>query len=361
MKSTYVSGPINCIRLEGQVNSVKKVLYVFMDLHMDVNEQTECDDVLAPDIKTYLINLFGNIKNSEKTYDFFLETHPSHVFGHVSNYKDIYLNEVRKLFKKEFVMNDTVSNAKDFPNLRLHYMDIRDYVVYKNDIFPLDQLCDYAYYLWKNTEEILEYQCNKLIDELNKCKEINDKLYKLISKPELSNSKKNKLLVKNFDEYNAIDYESSAKYIVIKMLNKYKHDVIKDKLNKLINEYLTNLYSLINESHKELEKTIKKCKVDISNTRDKVFCNKSTGVHYGMGLLNTKTFLYNLYKESHSFYIQNQRFFASLMDFYFLRRFLDKDYITNAIGYTGSYHSQNYIYYLVKYFDFKITHWSLFK
>ena len=41
-----------------------------------------------------------------------------------------------------------------------------------------------------------------------------------------------------------------------------------------------------------------------------------------------------------------------------MRRFLDKKYITNGITYTGSLHSLNYIFNLVKYFDFKITHAS---
>jgi hypothetical protein len=41
-----------------------------------------------------------------------------------------------------------------------------------------------------------------------------------------------------------------------------------------------------------------------------------------------------------------------------MRKFLDKDYITNGIFYTGVTHSLNYIYFLVKLFDFKITHVS---
>lgn len=49
------------------------------------------------------------------------------------------------------------------------------------------------------------------------------------------------------------------------------------------------------------------------------------------------------------------------MDIYFLRRFLDKDYITNAITYTGSAHSNTYINILVKDFGFKITHASYSK
>ena len=52
---------------------------------------------------------------------------------------------------------------------------------------------------------------------------------------------------------------------------------------------------------------------------------------------------------------------VTFMDVYFLRRFLDKKYITNTVTYTGINHSINYIYALVKYFDFKITHASYMK
>jgi hypothetical protein len=48
--------------------------------------------------------------------------------------------------------------------------------------------------------------------------------------------------------------------------------------------------------------------------------------------------------------------FAKLVDVYFLRRFLDKDYITNAIVYCGMAHSINYIHILVNDFGFDITH-----
>ena len=73
MKSTFVSGPLNCIRIEGTINSIKKVLYIFMDKHLNVQHQTQCEDIFAPDIKTYFINTFNNIKNKNKTYDFFFE------------------------------------------------------------------------------------------------------------------------------------------------------------------------------------------------------------------------------------------------------------------------------------------------
>ena len=50
--------------------------------------------------------------------------------------------------------------------------------------------------------------------------------------------------------------------------------------------------------------------------------------------------------------------FSRLTDLFFIRRFLDKDYITTAITYTGSFHSVNFVNLLVSLFDFKITHFS---
>jgi hypothetical protein len=45
-------------------------------------------------------------------------------------------------------------------------------------------------------------------------------------------------------------------------------------------------------------------------------------------------------------------------DIYMLRRFLDKDFIINAVSYTGGRHSNYYVYILVKYFSFVITNFS---
>ena len=47
--------------------------------------------------------------------------------------------------------------------------------------------------------------------------------------------------------------------------------------------------------------------------------------------------------------------YGVITDVYFLRRFLDKDYIQNVITYCGRNHALNYIYFLVKYCNFTIT------
>ena len=49
---------------------------------------------------------------------------------------------------------------------------------------------------------------------------------------------------------------------------------------------------------------------------------------------------------------------AHLVDIYFLRRFLDKDYITNGIVYAGAAHVAFFVNILINEFNFSITHVS---
>ena len=46
----FVNGPYNVVRLEGNVGKVKKVLYVFFDVHNDVSGQTECQNIRSIEI-----------------------------------------------------------------------------------------------------------------------------------------------------------------------------------------------------------------------------------------------------------------------------------------------------------------------
>jgi len=88
------------------------------------------------------------------------------------------------------------------------------------------------------------------------------------------------------------------------------------------------------------------------------------GVQYFNNLQNEiKQMDYNSYNKSRNYLIDQLNLiiinlfdvFAELVDFYFLRRFLDKKYITNTIIYSGAAHSVVYIY-ILRSIGFKITH-----
>lgn len=68
-----------------------------------------------------------------------------------------------------------------------------------------------------------------------------------------------------------------------------------------------------------------------------------------------KEFRYILANELSRYRDRIFSYISRLVDLYFIRRFLDKNYITNAISYTGASHSVSFIYMLIK-LGFKITH-----
>jgi hypothetical protein len=67
-----VNGPVNVVRLTGNIRGVEKVIYLFMDIHLDPGNQQECENLRSSDIKNYFLNNFDNSNNSDKTYDFLL-------------------------------------------------------------------------------------------------------------------------------------------------------------------------------------------------------------------------------------------------------------------------------------------------
>ena len=118
LKGTQINGPINIVRLEGEVNGVKKVLHVFFDVHLSPNYQTECSGVDNIDIHQFFRTEFNKLDKSKK-YDFFFEDNPSLLYRDKFIYRGKYIEQVTKLFRQK---------RKSFNNVRFHYIDIRDYV-----------------------------------------------------------------------------------------------------------------------------------------------------------------------------------------------------------------------------------------
>lgn len=132
-KNIYINGPTNIIRLTGQINGINKVLYVMCDWHADIHVQTKCADVRSTDVDKYLVENFDEITNGDKIYDFFLEINPLDLAYKPLDYKEIYINDVRNLFMKSFHIDlnkNIVGKSNEFPNIRFHYIDIRDYLEY---------------------------------------------------------------------------------------------------------------------------------------------------------------------------------------------------------------------------------------
>ena len=50
----YINGPFNYIQLTGNINNIPKNITIFMDVHLDLNNQTRCTSFDSLDISQYL-------------------------------------------------------------------------------------------------------------------------------------------------------------------------------------------------------------------------------------------------------------------------------------------------------------------
>ena len=170
--------------------------------------------------------------------------------------------------------------------------------------------------------------------------------------------------VNNLDKSYDTDKENIFENLLDKIMNKYNNIDNKQKINKFLetnfykkikytNELITNLKTKLNEYSINIEN---------SNKKDKyVVCNKNKKDYekyiYEYSFYNTKEYYdikYEINNKCSEIKEQVDIIKLTIMDCYFLRRFLDKDYITNNIVYTGFIHTIEYLYFLVKHYDFKI-------
>lgn len=357
-KTRQISGPINIVRLEGNVNNVHKVIYLFMDDHIPVSKQTECKNIFSSDVQKYFANSFYQLsKNNDRIYDFFLEIHPTKLLNQDKKHtkaepKERYIDEMMKFFRKIFNYdkrkNKVIVN-KLFKNVRLHYLDVRSYYKYEiqQEIFNLvdisRQMLDYNEITTKNIEDIIDIL--KLIK-----KQINY-IIAILSKKRFTPTESR--IIK--PDPRLIDTDA-IEYLTNKLKKSYKHKNVQESMLKLIEKSVTNFQQIIDEINRIIDTfngILKKFRTaENRNLSYNLVFNRYDTHHMITKIIDTLQDL-----------IDNKitEFFARFTDIYFLRRFLDKDYITNAIVYTGAYHSTTYIHTLVNSFDFKVTHASYSK
>jgi len=356
-----VSGPYNVIRLEGKINKINKILYLFFDIHEQLEYQTECKEIDATDIKTYLLNNFKEASEKNKIiYDFFIEYHPirDNYFKQTIGHKSGYIGEICKFIIHSYSYdNDNVIREKNkiSDNLRIHYIDFRN-------IFISNKIQDILFNLTSVCRDISQlFNANillSIIDSLQILKSFLIYTYDTFLGEKQFSEKELTLLGYTMDMYKSTEHK-----LVKKIIGRYNNKNVKNKLGLIIK----------NEFNYELIKHL--------NTLDKFISTIENFLKINNGLKDYDKILYCLDTDMYTYggidlhkindivnYINNEicmeidftirAAIIYVMDIYFLRRYLDKDYITNGIAYTGGAHSINYIYLLVKYFDFKITNFS---
>lgn len=368
-----INGPVNVIRLEGEIDSVRKVIYLFMDFHLDVYNQTECDNLFSKDIQKFFIKNFYRLNKSDRVYDFFLEIMPTRLenisygqnFQIDINYRYGYIYEVMKMFRKMFIYQPKINKvviSDLFKNVRLHYIDIRDY--FEHTFFDdFNELLNIAYNF---SYQLQPQQLQNIIKILEEGKQYLQFIIDILQSDFTTPPKKVSIIYfKEKDDQKNQEIPSLGdvlKYLLYKLKFGYKNDHIKNIINLIINNFEEKFIDYI----KIIENTIKQLmeyQNILFNTKNKLLKNNKSlsGYSYGLPGYIRRDITKNIIDDIEKINVIFLDLMTQFMDIYFLRRFLDKNYITNAIAYTGAGHTLNYIYYLVKEFNFKITHTSYSK
>jgi hypothetical protein len=325
MKFKKINGPMNVIRLEGKIFGINKVLYLFLDKHFQVQQQTKCQEYLSEDVVVYLNREFHKIK--DKNIDFFIETwnEDKRIISD-DIYRDRYIDEVIKFFYKYINKKDGKTiGTKISNNIRFHYIDPRKYI--KNNIYKYIDRLEQLNSILTSTIKQRKPEYSIKISLKNIKKGIKN-ITKLIDLIQSSIDKKSDA---NSDEFSKL---------INKIANKYNHPELKKSMIEL-------LYIFIDELNIMKDKLIK---------LDKNLNSLLTIIKNDIKTENLDNLLTESKNLLNDLYYHNIEIFCWLIDIYFIRRILDKDYITHGVVYTGGAHSLYYIYFLVKNFDFKITH-----
>lgn len=371
----YVNGPLNIIRLEGKIGNTDKVLYVIADYHVQLENQTACSNIYADELHKYILNNMLESKKNNKYIDFFLEIDVSttntaaNVDPNVdpgidtgkNSYTKMYLERVREIFVKLFNYDKEkhkVLPIKFLENMRIHYADFRVMFDDKYTGMLLLKINHYISFIYDSND----YRITNAIVNLKRAKEYWISFHNIVKQ---CIHKKNTCGIKHNilkHSFRLEEFDDVIKYLFNKMIHKYKHPGVKKIMNKIL---LAEI--------KKIPKITKMIDEYISLLNDQFMVNNYNFLKKRNPSYSIKNdYSYNPYHRGLEQDLKNEvplwelsekirghvSVLVTYMDVFFMRRFLDKDYITNGVVYTGGLHSANYVKVLVDDFDFKITHVS---
>uniref|UniRef100_A0A6C0C7N9 Uncharacterized protein n=1 Tax=viral metagenome TaxID=1070528 RepID=A0A6C0C7N9_9ZZZZ len=366
-KKIFVNGPLNVVRLSGKVGNLEKSIYVFFDIHLHPASQTKCSDIRSEDVAKFVVDSFdlSNEKNPKLIYDFFFERGPLRPYLLNPKYKGKYLYQMSELFIKSFDIDTEkkiVHKSSIVPNVRFHYVDIRDYAI---DMFGIQNALNshqlYAHYNLENFK-----RTHNIVANIgNDMYELENIIYRGNENPKID-----KMF---FSSYVDIRHELPKEYfddqtkkMMYKIKNSYENKDVKEKINKIINTELKERFarylSVTNQCLDKLEKLIDEHTKFSGYQTDDILLQQEDGTYaYGVPFMQKEINTFQIGTDINILIDTMWEISCTIMDLYLLRRFLDKKYVTNALSYTGAYHSDNYILFLVKYFGFSITNYSYLK
>ena len=335
-----------------------------MDIHLHEGIQEECPEEENIDMHHYLRKQFKKSEGGNTKYDFFMEIRPTQlpVQKPLFYAKVRYIEQMIKFFGRHFKMSekmDKILQSPTLPHVRFHYIDPRDYFsIYSG-------LSSIAWIDFYDSMNQLPYsgatmrQLSALIMDTEKnAKEWSE----LLAEPSKLKADTHQPVFKiTVERMTPDELILIKKHLVYKIFEKYNKKEVKNKIHQVTIEHVIPILDKLQEALQKLSKLVTKYKIIIISPPNLLVQDAHGKYDYGLTSRDKLNFAMDIYEnflECKDLVISFQ---ARLMDLFFLRRFLDKDYITNGIAYTGENHSEFYIFVLVKYFDFQITHTSYSK
>ena len=153
-----------------------------------------------------------------------------------------------------------------------------------------------------------------------------------------------------------------------KIRGDYKHKEVASAVNSMLENYIIPNIKIVIDLSENVKKLIGEMNelVSVGDGADinalirkvKTVPEYIKSVDYGIDsrdMLQLATTMYIMFDDIRNICTATSVF---IVDSYFIRRFMDKDYVTNGVSYTGAMHSSIYVYMLVKHFGFEVTHAS---
>jgi hypothetical protein len=361
-KTKYINGPINAVRLEGIIFGKKKVIYLFMDHHSDVTYQTQCQTFLSTDFTTYISKELQKI--DKEHIDFFFEMGKSFLSLPSSSYRQRYIDEIAKFFKSviRFEKDKNIGTVYG-KHIRFHWIDVRDY--FKSQI---NTYIDATLQILTNARCTGGADAGIFTNVFNQLNMLNSKMIYILSlfdKSLMSNKTdtiKGGTIKSDYGDYINMKIQN----IMAKINNKYTHKESYGKISKLYKIVISKFENIVRKIDDTLifiaeYQKYSKAYVKDGTSINRLNVTKNGTLTYGSDFTHKTETINKLYLDAYNLDYDLTMSFALLVDLYFLRRFIDKDYIDHAIVYTGIAHSTQYIFTLIRDFDMTITHASYIK
>lgn len=373
-KKLLLNGPTNYFKLKNN----DREIYIFFDNHSPIISQHNCDNYDSKDFDKYIYKILKSNKN-KTIIDFFLEINPTSIpLRDKYYYNGNYLQNMRKVFKKLYseLYEDIKEDDKPKQDIRLHYMDIRDYAFFNDLIYKMNIIFE-LHNKEQHTDLLsIQYELKIINESLIFIESIIESIItnkKLPAFELYSNTSIDYINIKPLNSKNNMNINELMDIGLYQIINKILNNkIIKDffmkhyfETSKYLIKKITELSNYIEEKYKLIDAYKIKSQLTLHEINKDQKNSKYSGYdkipYYDFNHKIKMDIYRKISDELVPIDILIGKLGVIITDCYLLRRLINNDKIKKAIIYTGGYHSTIYVWFLLKYLDYSIEEYNYLK